>query len=275
MDATAPREAHRVKLRLASAAVGIPIILLAVYLGESGVGALVILAALVGGYEIARMSTPPVGSINVFLVVMPPAVAGTGIVAGSASEDWWVVAAVLAAGVGPAMAFEAARVARSAVSISSVMIAAYLGLLLAHGPLLRSLDDTGYWLLLALLTTFAVDTAAFFTGRAIGRRRLAPSISPSKTWEGAAGGLAAGIATATLLTFAFDLDLELAAAVLIGTAAAVVAVIGDLLESALKRKAGVKDTGGLVPGHGGILDRLDSLAPNLAVVYWSAIWLSR
>lgn len=263
------------KRRLASAAVGVPILLLAAYLGVPAVAAIAIAAGLVGGYEIARMSAPASGRINVFLVGMPATVAGSGLAIAYRPEQWWFVAAALAVAAAPAVTFEAVRRSRSEVSFGGVAAAAYLGLLLAHAPLLRSLDDGREWFLVALLTTFAIDTAAFFTGRAIGRRKLAPRISAAKTWEGAGGGLAAGVAATIGLTFAFDLDVNASAGALIGAAAGAVAIVGDLLESAFKRRAGVKEAGGFIPGHGGILDRLDSIAPNLAVVYWLSVWLSR
>jgi phosphatidate cytidylyltransferase len=108
------------------------------------------------------------------------------------------------------------------------------------------------------------DTAAYFAGRAWGRRKLAPSISPGKTWEGAAGGLAAVLAYAIIcgmLAEGVRWLPYLAAANLL----AVLSVIGDLFESAAKRQAGVKDSGSLLPGHGGVLDRVDSATATLPV----------
>jgi len=116
-----------------------------------------------------------------------------------------------------------------------------------------------------LLLVWIADTAAYFVGRAWGRRKLAPSISPGKTWEGAWGGIAAAIAYAMiggtfLLGTAGWLSLFL-----VGVALAVISIVGDLFESAAKRQAGVKDSGALLPGHGGILDRVDSAAAVLPV----------
>jgi phosphatidate cytidylyltransferase len=137
------------------------------------------------------------------------------------------------------------------------------------------------WLAFAILVTFAADTAAFFTGRRIGRRRMAPSISPGKTWEGTAGGLAGGTAAGAALAAIFtsvtagtglEFALEPAVGAAFGLVMAVAAALGDLGESWLKRRAGAKDAGTLIPGHGGFLDRLDSLAPNLVIVYYARIW---
>ena len=146
--------------------------------------------------------------------------------------------------------------------------------LLAHGAPLRTLDDSVDWVLTAILVTFATDSASYFVGTTIGRRRLVPIISPSKTWEGALGGIAAGTAAAVGLTVLLDLPIEPRQGAIIGVAASSAAVGGDLLESGFKRLSRVKDSGSIIPGHGGVLDRIDSLAPNLAVVYWMAIWLT-
>jgi phosphatidate cytidylyltransferase len=126
-------------------------------------------------------------------------------------------------------------------------------------------------LLMILGLTWVADTGAYLTGRAFGRRKLAPAISPGKTWEGVAGGAVACVIYAIIWGF-FEPELRariqglawipfLAAAMLLFT----VSVIGDLLESALKRRAGAKDSGRLLPGHGGVLDRIDSATATLPV----------
>jgi phosphatidate cytidylyltransferase len=106
------------------------------------------------------------------------------------------------------------------------------------------------------------DSAAYFTGRAVGRRKLAPSISPGKTWEGAAGGLAGALAYA-IICGAFIEDLHWAPYVVAAALVSVLGIVGDLFESAAKRQAGVKDSGTLLPGHGGVLDRIDSAVAAL------------
>jgi phosphatidate cytidylyltransferase len=126
--------------------------------------------------------------------------------------------------------------------------------------------------LAALILVWVADTAAYFAGRKWGRRKLAPSISPGKTWEGAWGGLAAAVAYAIICgTFLLGTmgwpALVVAAAVLTA-----ISIVGDLFESAAKRQAGVKDSGALLPGHGGILDRIDSATAVLPV---AALLLTR
>jgi phosphatidate cytidylyltransferase len=132
-----------------------------------------------------------------------------------------------------------------------------LGLLL----LIRDIDEHGFWALIAVIfTVFAADTAAFFVGRAIGRRKMAPAISPAKTWEGLVAGVAAAMLTAFLILYR-DRDefLTIPETLLLGAVVAVASVFGDLFESAMKRDLGFKDSGRLLGGHGGMLDRLDAL----------------
>jgi phosphatidate cytidylyltransferase len=126
--------------------------------------------------------------------------------------------------------------------------------------------------LAVLALTWVADTAAYFVGMRWGRRKLAPSISPGKSWEGAAGGFLGVLLYAALLRLAWGgiawLPLLAAAAVL-----AVLSILGDLFESAAKRQADVKDSGSLLPGHGGILDRIDSATATLPIAAAMAPWI--
>jgi len=136
---------------------------------------------------------------------------------------------------------------------------------------LRQQTPDPYGLLLAfwaLALVWATDIGAYFAGRSIGGPKLAPRISPSKTWSGLGGGVLAALVTGFLLHRFAELPIQLAAA---SGVLAVVAQLGDLLESAMKRRAGVKDSGALLPGHGGVLDRLDgvaAVAPLAALLYF-------
>jgi phosphatidate cytidylyltransferase len=136
-------------------------------------------------------------------------------------------------------------------------------------------------LLLVLGLVWIADTAAYFAGNAFGRRRLAPTISPGKTWEGVAGALAATLVYAILCAVpGAPLAPYVHGAAWAGYVGAVallcgVSIVGDLFESALKRRAGVKDSGSLLPGHGGILDRVDSLMPTLPIAALLLHWLTR
>jgi phosphatidate cytidylyltransferase len=114
-----------------------------------------------------------------------------------------------------------------------------------------------------LAVVWATDIGAFFAGRAIGGPKLAPAISPNKTWAGLAGGMVAAAILGAVIEYAAALPTKLA---FLGAAMAILAQLGDLYESWLKRRAGVKDSGFLLPGHGGVLDRLDGLVPVAVVV---------
>ena len=144
-----------------------------------------------------------------------------------------------------------------------VLVPAWLGLSL----LLSRAHDGGLWLLAAFVLVWAADTGAYFCGRAFGRHKLAPAVSPGKTWEGVLGG--AALATAVAAVGAVFLHVDPFLFALVTVPIVLASVVGDLIVSLFKRNAGLKDSGRLFPGHGGILDRLDSIcaaAPLLALV---------
>ena len=152
----------------------------------------------------------------------------------------------------------------------------YVGWLLGYLVALRGLDDGRNWIFLALFVTFGSDTAAFFTGRALGRHALAPQISPAKTWEGAIGGVVGAILVCLFFTLSTPLTLSphlnWVHAIILGLLVSIFGQFGDLIESLLKRNAGVKDSGTLIPGHGGLLDRMDSIVFAGIVVYYYIVW---
>jgi phosphatidate cytidylyltransferase len=144
--------------------------------------------------------------------------------------------------------------------------AIYPGLLISALVLLRQLDRGEWWILLTITVTWMNDTCAYFVGRAFGRHKLYERISPSKTWEGAIGGTLGSIAGALVVQHFWIPRLPFWGALLIGGGAAVIGPIGDLSESMLKRAFGAKDSGRLLPGHGGMLDRIDALLFNAPFV---------
>ena len=163
----------------------------------------------------------------------------------------------------------------------TLAISIYLGWSMSFFLLLRGYDTAvihpsdgswvflprgAWWVVFVLLGVWGFDTAAFFTGRYLGRHKLAPRISPAKTWEGAVGGLVLSITAALVLTVK-PLGVPWYLAILLGILLGVAAVIGDLAESLIKRQTQVKDSGQIMPGHGGMLDRLDSLIFAAIVVY--------
>lgn len=159
----------------------------------------------------------------------------------------------------------------------TIVGALYVGWMLSYWLNLRGLEDGRNWVYLAMLTTFANDTGAFFIGRARGKHSLAPAISASKTWEGAVGGLMCAIlgaiVIATVLNLISPFTFRYWQIILLGLLTSLFAQLGDLVESLLKRNMGVKESGNLLPGHGGILDRFDSLIFVGAVVYYYVIWV--
>jgi phosphatidate cytidylyltransferase len=152
----------------------------------------------------------------------------------------------------------------------------YMGWLLSYWVLIMNSyggDWNGRdWVLLALFSTFAVDTTAYFVGRAWGRHKMAPTVSPGKTWEGAIGGLVGAIVAVIALALLLDVDISYSKMVILGVLIAIFAQLGDLAESKLKRSVGVKEASNLIPGHGGILDRLDSIVFTGVVVYYCLRW---
>jgi len=151
----------------------------------------------------------------------------------------------------------------------------YVGWLLSHLLALRGLDDGRNWVFFALFITIASDTAAFFTGRALGRHKLAPRISPGKTREGAIGGILGAIIVSLFFILPTPLSLHFnwGQAILLGLLVSIFGQLGDLVESLFKRNMGVKDSGRLIPGHGGVLDRIDSVVFAGIVVYYYVIWV--
>lgn len=168
------------------------------------------------------------------------------------------------------------------LSLSSTLVGALyptglLGALVllreARGPLVDSL--TAFWLvLLTFFVVWATDVFAYYVGRALGRHKMAPVISPNKTWEGAIGGATAAV----LITVAFKLTvLDVLAwphALAVGLIGGVLSQIGDLTESQIKRSTGVKDASSLLPGHGGLLDRFDSMVVAAPLVYLYLRWVA-
>jgi len=150
---------------------------------------------------------------------------------------------------------------------------AYVGFLGSHLILVRELDSDGDWAILAVFATFAADTMAYCVGRPFGRTHIIPSISPGKTLEGSLGGLAGGFVAVLALNWITGLDVDIVEILGLAALLPVVAMIGDLAESLIKRGGGVKDAGALVPGHGGLLDRLDSVLFTVPLVYYYAIWV--
>jgi phosphatidate cytidylyltransferase len=146
----------------------------------------------------------------------------------------------------------------------------YVGWLASFMVALRNIEDGRGWVFMAILCTFASDSSAYMVGRARGKHKMAPYISPKKSWEGAAAGLAGAVLVSLLVAWFFDLPLALWQSALMGFLISVFGQLGDLVKSLFKRNMEVKDSGHILPGHGGFLDRMDSLVFAGVVVYFFA-----
>jgi len=241
--------------------------------------ALVGLMGWVGCDEHLRMARPGVGvggraalgALTALLALTPVLARVTGAPSGALGGGLWALAfvGVALAHLARPLPLEgsAGRVALDLLGVS------YLGLTLPSLLELRALSlgaggeaSAWGWVLLAMLVTFGGDTGGYFAGRALGGkltggRRLAPSLSPKKTWEGFAGGLLLGVGGAFAARAWCEACGGLSAldCLVLGGVGVPLGVAGDLFESMLKRSAGVKDSGTLIPGHGGVLDRIDAL----------------
>lgn len=260
-------------LRLLTAAVWVPLLLYSLFLGPSWLfPSMTALVCTAGAYELFAMTAPA------HLVLR-----GWGIVAtllsfvtfsGTLSDSWLVPVLVVVtcggflASLVQATPIETAGL-RSGWSIAGPL---YLGGLFGTIARLFHLEHGGEWVVLVMIYAFGSDTMGFFIGRAFGKHKLYETVSPKKTIEGSLGGLLGGLFGGLLAHFWFLPSLTLLHAIILSIAAAAAGQAGDLCESLLKRSVGVKDSGRLLPGHGGILDRVDALLFSAGVVYLY-VWL--
>jgi len=161
------------------------------------------------------------------------------------------------------------------VSVSKLVLGfIYIPFMLSHFILLRHSEGGILWIFLILILAFSGDIAAFYVGRSIGKRKLMPSVSPGKTVEGTVGLLIGSIVGCVLFQHFFLPGLPVFHAAALGLSGGVIGQLGDLCESVIKRASGVKDSGSLVIGHGGLLDRLDCLIFIAPYVYYYKIFLT-
>lgn len=197
-------------------------------------------------------------------LVTPP------ILAGALGGRDAVSLSVLLAGVAPLLWAMAGEPRPEALRLWALTAAGaiYVGWPLAHAQLLGDLPGGREWLLLAIACTWATDTGAYLTGSIAGRTKLAPRISPGKTVEGSAGALVLTALVGTAIAGLLGLGLGPVMAAALSVGLSVIVQLGDLAESYVKRVAGVKDSGTLLPGHGGLLDRIDGLLWVLVATYY-------
>ena len=253
--------------RLLVAAIGLPLVLGVVYLGGWWVFALALVVGLVALHEywlLARPLAPlaPAGYLGAILALVGAEMGGIAWAVGGLFTTV-VLAFVL-------KAISEARAASTIAISGTVMGAVWIGGGLAFLVLLRDFDRGRLAALTVLLAVWAGDTFAYFGGRVIGRHKMAPSTSPGKTWEGLVVGTAATIFVAFVALYHADF-LTIAQSIVLGVVIALAAPLGDLFESLLKRDMDVKDTGRLLGGHGGMLDRIDALLFAAPAAYFTIL----
>lgn len=265
---------QRVLTALALAPLAVAMVL---WLPTAAVAAITALMSLFGAWEWAWLSgyrSRPLRAVLLALLIVvfaliwwsrSPTVVWTLIGIGVA---WWVIALAwlrkFTFGASPTRENSILKLLAGVCAI----IPAWTALIWLHGH-----DSYGRWLLLGLLLIWAADTGAYFSGRQFGRRKLAPNVSPGKTWAGVYGALVGAAIVAAVAGVLLSLDVtSIVGLVVLALITVGASIVGDLFESLLKRHAQVKDSGTLFPGHGGLLDRLDSVFAALPV-FALGIWV--
>ncbi len=183
---------------------------------------------------------------------------------------WWTVATLLVLGYPASSRYWAQAPVRVLIGLL-ILLPAWQGLVL-----LKQWPEANWLILAVMVLVWGADIGAYFSGRRFGKRKLAPQVSPGKSWEGVFGGLLATLLICTGVALYRDWSFTSLLLGLLGTAVVVlISVVGDLTESMFKRQAGIKDSSNLLPGHGGVLDRIDSLTaaiPVFAALLWLARW---
>jgi phosphatidate cytidylyltransferase len=256
--------------RLITAAIGIPLVAAAIWIGDGLLAAVVALAVFIATMEFAaarHANRTPMALLSALGAAALP-------VAAYAGEEYFL-GAIVGVVVVLSAAFTLTENPPQEVQdwVWGLATALYFGALASYFVLLRESPNGRDLLFFTVLTVWITDTGAYGVGRLIGRHKLAPAISPGKTIEGTLGSLVAGFAAVFVLNEVFDLGLALEDRIALGLILPPVIGVGDLAESALKRSLSIKDSSGLVPGHGGIADRLDSLLFAAPAVYYYLLWV--
>jgi phosphatidate cytidylyltransferase len=257
-------------LRFMTAGVAVPFILWALLLGPKWVWPSFVLgpALAVAASELFGMTMADSPGLRVF-GIGSTLLAGSGLYFALAQDAvsplaplaliGWVLISMLASMARPLPSEEAGT--RMAWLLAGPL---YLGGSLSALAQLHSLPHGGAWVILSMMLSWFGDTAGYFAGRFLGGkifgpRKMSPNISPNKTWEGAAGAMAGGLLGVTLASFWYLPDLSFRAGLLLALISVPFGICGDLVESLIKRSTGSKDSGWIVPGHGGLIDRIDAL----------------
>lgn len=271
-DATPKRS--NLAQRLLTALVVIPGLLLLLFVAPPwGFLVLLAIATAIGANELFGMTLPNARPLQSWGLLASLGLYAAMVLSVDPRTPSLAITALVLGGVGVSLLYPEpieGAAARLAWLIAGPM---YIGGLLGALGLLFSRPNGGGWALLAMMLAWLADTGGYFTGRAFGKRRLAPRISPGKTVEGAAGGILGSIAGALLAHFWYLPALSLGGALALGVVAGALGQVGDLGISLIKRSRRIKDSGWIIPGHGGMLDRIDALLFTSAMAWVYAEWL--
>jgi len=250
--------------------VGIVVLLATLWLGSTWFTFLVGLSAIIAGVEFYNLVYPGKSS-----PVMSPGLALLFLLAtGPAFREKILYLGLMGILLAPLIVINIAGSIKRRIAFHEgwlfLLAVIAIGLFLSYYTSLISVSQGRSWTIVALFTTFAADSGAYFIGRTWGKRALARKISPHKTWEGAFGGLACATLSGLLLFSVLGLTGGLLLSIMPGLLIGVFSPMGDLAVSIFKRRAGVKDSGTILPGHGGILDRTGSLLVAGIVIYYYA-----
>lgn len=256
-------------IRVATAVVALPLVLWLLWMGGGYFAALVAFACAASAFEFTALTTP--GDPGWRGWVAEILAAGFPLLAlwrGELMLPWVVLIIYYALG---SQVFAPEPIAEAPSRMGRALIGPlYGGLLLSLLVLLRGMPFGVEWVGLCFILTWGNDTGAYFAGHALGRHKMAPLVSPGKTWEGFAGGVLSSVAGALIARALFLPALSILDCIALGAGAAALGPLGDLSESLLKRAVGAKDSGKILPGHGGMLDRIDALLFTAPLVYFYA-----
>ena len=264
--------------RVLVAAVLLPIGLVLIYFGGWAFAVFVTLILGLAAWEYARIFKSGEFRPASWLVISGAVILAVGRAwNGFASSDWLISLLILASMTYHLFAYERGRdMAASdfAVTLSGIFYIGWLGSYLVS---LRNLPNGMWWVLIVLPAVWLADSGAYFVGKSIGKRKFSPRLSPKKTWEGYIGGVVVGTLGAAILASLWNLiEPDLITPVqagLIGLILSLVTVLGDLGASMVKRQFGVKDSSKLIPGHGGVFDRIDSWIWAAVIGYYIVQWM--
>jgi phosphatidate cytidylyltransferase len=264
-----------IKQRIITALIALPLLILCIlYSSQDLFAGLLFVVSALAMHEFYRMALPKQRRLEGSLAVVAGVFCCVGLVYATSAPSLLlsIVLPFLFLALVYLFRFQDMQTVSRDLAISLLGLM-YIPLLLSHAILLRALPAGRDWIFLVLFVVMASDTLAYFVGRTFGRHRLYEAVSPKKTIEGSLGGLVGGALGALICKLWFFAELSSLDVLLVGLGVGAFSQLGDLIESLLKRSFGVKDSGSIIPGHGGILDRLDSLLFAFPVTYYYALWV--